>query len=119
MWPMTPPVCASSTSPTRPTLSRLASSTRQRRAPAARVAVAGHYLYLSNDDNTLRILDIANPANPTLTGQYLASATVSGMAISGNHRLCRQWRRRPAHPRCQQPGQSRARQPDRYSRDGQ
>jgi hypothetical protein len=45
------------------------------------VAVAGNYAYVANGDHGLRIVNIADPAHPTLGGSLDISGTVRGVAI--------------------------------------
>ncbi len=47
------------------------------------VAVAGHFAYLANYDDGLRIYDISNPANPVSVG-HINNGFAAGVALTGN-----------------------------------
>lgn len=48
------------------------------------IAVAGNYAYIANGENGLAVVDITNPAVPTIVGTY-DSASAYGVAISDNY----------------------------------
>src|ERR1700722_14339781 len=47
------------------------------------VAVAGHFAYLANYDDGLRIYDISNPANPVSVGN-VNNGLAAGVPLAGN-----------------------------------
>lgn len=47
------------------------------------VFVSGDYAYVA-DATILRIINISNPAAPTLTGSYTAAGNINGVYVSGN-----------------------------------
>ena len=49
------------------------------------VAVSGNYAYVADYDNGLVIVDIRNPAAPTLVGSYDAAGYASGVAVAGSY----------------------------------
>ncbi len=48
------------------------------------VFVSGNYAYVA-DSTILRIINISNPATPTLTGSYTAAGAINGISVSGNY----------------------------------
>ncbi|WP_298933580.1 hypothetical protein [uncultured Ramlibacter sp.] len=49
------------------------------------VALSGSYAYVADGGAGLRIIDISNPANPTLVGTYNTSGTARSVAVSGSY----------------------------------
>jgi hypothetical protein len=52
---------------------------------AASVVVAGRYAYVADYDAGLQIIDISNPASPTLVGTYNTSGNAWDVAIAGRN----------------------------------
>ena len=49
------------------------------------MSVAGSYAYVADDDRGLQILDISNPAAPTLAGSYDTRGYAYGVSVVGNY----------------------------------
>ena len=49
------------------------------------VGVSGSYAYVADDIAGLRIIDISNPASPTLVGTYNTSGNAAGVTVSGSY----------------------------------
>ncbi len=54
-------------------------------AGANAVLVSGSYAYIANSDSGLQIIDISNPANPTITGIYDTPGIAMDVFISGQY----------------------------------
>ena len=49
------------------------------------VEVVGNYAYLADGDSGLQIIDISNPTNPTLKGNYDTPDYAYGVQVVGNY----------------------------------
>ncbi len=49
------------------------------------IAVAGNYAYIADSYNGLEIVDISNPAAPTIAGSYHTVSGAKDVAVSGNN----------------------------------
>ncbi|MFM9161391.1 MAG: hypothetical protein ACKOPK_26675, partial [Dolichospermum sp.] len=49
------------------------------------VQVVGNYAYVDDHDSGLQIIDISNPATPTLKGNYDTSGWDRGVLVVGNY----------------------------------
>ena len=47
--------------------------------------MAGNYAYVADDSNGLVIVDVTNPASPTLKGNYYTAGYSMGVAVAGNY----------------------------------
>jgi len=52
---------------------------------AVRVAVSGNFAYVADQASGLAIVDISNPADPTLAGNFNTDGTAYDVAVSGNY----------------------------------
>lgn len=49
------------------------------------IYISGNYLYLADQDAGLQVIDISNPANPILAGNYETSGSALGVYVRGNY----------------------------------
>ncbi len=63
----------------------LVGQTTSLRGNVVSVAVAGNYAYLAAESAGLRIIDVANPANPAEVGFYDTPGIARGVAVAGDY----------------------------------
>jgi hypothetical protein len=87
IWNVTPPNGIGGVSIwdiTNPEVPRLGRTVRNDRARARNLTVSSRHAYVSGASPRLQVLDLSDPSNPTLVGEFNTPGTALGVTVSGN-----------------------------------